>query len=80
MSAKRKKQKRNKVVLFAVEIIVLAALLVGLFVYSKLNKVDNTGEIEEKEVNIELDSETAKVLKGYTNIALFGLDNRQTGR
>ena len=80
MSAKRKKQKRNKVVLFAVEIIVLAALLVGLFVYSKLNKVHNTGEIEEKEVNIELDSETAKVLKGYTNIALFGLDNRQTGR
>ena len=48
MSAKRKKQKRNKVVLFAVEIIVLAALLVGLFVYSKLNKVDNTGRLRRR--------------------------------
>ena len=44
MSKKRRK-KKNKIILFAVEIIVLAALLVGLFVYSKLNKVDNTGEI-----------------------------------
>ena len=81
MSTKRKKKKRkNKIVLFIVEIIILAALLVGLYVYSRMNKVDNTGEIEEKEVNIELDSETAEVLKGYTNIALFGLDNREVGK
>ncbi|MCI9426522.1 MAG: LCP family protein [Eubacterium sp.] len=79
MSTKRKKKKKNKIVLFVVEIIILAALLVGLYVYSKMNKVDNTGEIEEKDVNIELDSETAEVLKGYTNIALFGLDNREVG-
>jgi LCP family protein required for cell wall assembly len=79
MSTKRKKRKKNKIVLFVVEIIILAALLVGLYVYSKMNKVDNTGEIEEKDVNIELDSETAEVLKGYTNIALFGLDNREVG-
>lgn len=79
MSRKRRKKKK-KIILFVVEIIVLAALLVGLFVYSKLNKVDNTGEITRGEVNIELDSETAEVLEGYTNIALFGLDNRDTGR
>lgn len=78
--SKKKRKKKNKIILFAVEIMVLAALLVGLFVYSKLNKVDSTGEIAEGDVNIELDSETAEVLEGYTNIALFGLDNRDTGK
>lgn len=76
----KKKKKRNKIVLFAVEIIVLVALLVGLFIYSKMDRVESTGEIEKEEVNIELDSETAQILSGYTNIALFGLDNRDTGR
>ena len=81
MSTKRKKKKRkNKIVLFVVEIIILAALLVGLYVYSRMNQVDSTGEIEQEEVNVELDSETAEVLKGYTNIALFGLDNREVGK
>ncbi len=81
MSTKRRrKSKRNKIILFVCELIVLVVLLVGLNVYSKMGKVESTGEIEEKEVEIELDSETAEVLKGYTNIALFGLDNRETGR
>lgn len=80
MSTKRKKKnKKNKVVLFVIEILVLVALLVGLFVYSRLDKVDSTGEIDEGDVSIELESETAELVKGYTNIALFGLDNRQTG-
>lgn len=80
MSTKRRKKKKtNKIIVFAIEIIVLVALLIGLFVYSKLNKVENTGEIDKGEVNIELDSETAQALEGYTNIALFGLDNRSTG-
>ncbi len=79
-TGRKKKKKKNKVILFVVEIVILAALLVGLYVYSKMNQVDSTGEIEEAEVNIELDSETAEVLKGYTNIALFGIDNRDTGK
>lgn len=78
MSTKRKK-KKNKVVLFAVEILVLVALLVGLFVYSKLGEVDNTGDLAATEVDIELDSQAAELVEGYTNIALFGLDNRKTG-
>lgn len=77
--SRRRKKKKNKVVVFAIEIIVLAALLVGLYVYSKMSKVDITGEINEDDVNIELDSQTAEALRGYTNIALFGLDNRETG-
>lgn len=76
---KKKKNKKNKVVVFAIELIVLVALLVGLFVYSRMSKVDVTGEIKQEEVSIDLNSETAEVLEGYTNIALFGLDNRTTG-
>ena len=79
-TGRKKKKKKNKIALFAVEIIVLAALLVGLFIYSRLSRIDNTGEdFKEQDVSIELDSETAEVLKGYTNIAFFGLDNRDTG-
>ena len=79
-NTRRRKKKKNKVILFAVEIIVLVALLIGLLVYSKLNKVESgTGNIDKDEVNIELDSQTAEALEGFTNIALFGLDNRQTG-
>ncbi|MCM1257807.1 MAG: LCP family protein [Roseburia sp.] len=78
-SRRKKKNKKNKVVIFAVEIIVLVALLVGMFLYFKTGKVENTGEIKPEEVAIELDSETKEALKGYTNIALFGLDNRSTG-
>ena len=79
-NTRRRKKKKNKVILFAVEIIVLVALLIGLLVYSKLNKVESgTGNIDKDEVNIELDAQTAEALEGFTNIALFGLDNRQTG-
>lgn len=79
-NTRRRKKKKNKVILFAVEIIVLVALLIGLLVYSRLNKVESgIGNIDKDEVNIELDSQTAEALEGFTNIALFGLDNRQTG-
>ncbi|MCI8488817.1 MAG: LCP family protein [Lachnospiraceae bacterium] len=79
MSTKRRRKKKKQIILFAVEFVVLIVLLAGLYVYSKMDKVESTGEIEKEDVNIELDSETAEVLKGYTNIAIFGLDNRETG-
>lgn len=76
---KKKKNKKNKIVIFAVEIVVLVALLVGMYLYFKMDKVESTGPIKAEEVEIELDSETKEALKGYTNVALFGLDNRETG-
>lgn len=78
-SRRKKKNKKNKIVIFAVEIIVLVALLVGMYMYFKVDKVQSTGEIKPEDVAIELDSETKEALEGYTNIALFGLDNRSTG-
>ncbi len=82
MSTKRKKKKnkKNKIVIFAIELIVLVALLVGLYVSSKMDEMETTGPIEPEEVEIELDSETKEALEGYTNIALFGLDNRTVGK
>lgn len=80
MSTKRRrKKKKNKILIFAIEIAVLVLLLIGLFVYFKLSKVDSTGKLNEDELNINVNSETAQVLSGYTNIALFGLDNRDNG-
>lgn len=76
---RKKKNKKNKLVIFAVEIVVLVLLLLGLYLYFKVDKVQSTGPINADEVEIELDSETKEALKGYTNIALFGLDNRSTG-
>ncbi len=83
-TGRKKKKKKNKIILFTIEIVVLVALLVGLFIYSWMGKVDNSsGEDirqEDPAMNIELDSETAEVLQGYTNIALFGIDNRESGK
>lgn len=84
-SAKERKL-RNKIIVFIVELIFLALLLGALFVWSKFaslygkidtdtQKMDNT----EAGINEDIDSETIEVLKGYTNIALFGLDNRTMG-
>ena len=78
---RKKKSNTGKIILFVVEILVLVVLLGGLFAYSKLEKVADSGvEIQEEELEInELDSETKEVLSGYKCIALYGLDNRDNG-
>ena len=61
-------------------IVVVIIAVPALFVEQKLNKMEHTGEIAEEELSInELDEETQDILDGYTNIALFGLDNRSNG-
>lgn len=60
--------------------ILLLFLLAVLFVWSKYQKIDHVDNIEaEKVVNSDLDESTQEVLKGYTNIAIFGLDNEKSG-
>lgn len=78
---RKRKRRKNKIILFVIEIVVLALLLAGLYAYSRMGRINNIeGNFEETEVGIDLDSETKEALKGYTNIALFGLDNRETGK
>ncbi|MFV0465068.1 MAG: LCP family protein [Lachnospiraceae bacterium] len=75
-----KKKSNKKIIIFIIELIVLLALVLGLYIFMTLDKVDSSGEeFTTEEVNIDLSSETKEVLSGYTNIALFGLDNRSTG-
>ncbi len=66
---KKKKKKRGKV-LFAVSILVLLILFLGLFVMAQLNRMDrvNLGDIL---VNAGIGGSS-----GYRNIALFGVDSR----
>ena len=81
--AKKKLTKRQKntrkVAILIVEGLILIVVLVGLFIWSKLNKINTTQEFSEDELNINIDEKTQDVLDNYTNIALFGLDNLSSG-
>lgn len=75
-SRKQKRRKRRKILLI-VEIIVLLLLLGLLFVWLKLGMINfkNLGDIKQN----KLSRKTTEVLSGYTNFALFGVDNRSNG-
>lgn len=80
----RKQKQRNKLIVFGVEVILLIVVVVGLAVFTKLaslyDKVETGEKMDNSEAGInDIDTEQAEVLKGYTNIALFGLDNRSVG-
>lgn len=78
----KKKTKKGHVgrkILFGVEIIVLLLLVGILFVYTQINKrMDNLNLDEGEDLNVQINESVAgsKVLSGYTNIALFGVDKR----
>lgn len=76
---KRKRAKR-RILIFVIEIILLLILLAALFVWSKYQRIDHTENIEAEDViNEDLGQTTQEVLSGYTNIAVFGLDNEKSG-
>lgn len=76
----RRQRRKRKLMLFIVEVLVILILLAALFVIVKLNKLNNTGDLDEDKLNINIDAKTQELLDGYTNIALFGIDNRSTGK
>ena len=82
-SSKKKsgKKKTTKIVLFIIEILIL---LVMVFVLWTVLKVDKVGKVDLPEEDIIINPEVEKlqesgdsVLKGYRNIALFGVDSTQ---
>lgn len=81
MSASRKKKKKRRIIIFVIEIILLLVVLAALFVWSKFQKLDREPDFigTEDLINTDIDESTQEVLKGYTNIAIFGLDNRSNG-
>lgn len=75
------KGRKRRTVLFIFELILVAVLLGGLYVYGQINS--RLGNLQTKELEIDkvqmnsgLSSET---LAGFTNIALFGVDSRSSG-
>ena len=68
-AARRKKKKH---ITFAIEILVLVLLAAGLFVAAKVGKIKRT-DVSKGDIVINSDVD----LKGYTNIALFGVDSRE---
>ena len=76
-SRKARRRKARKVLLI-IEIIVLIILLGFLYIMLKFGRIDfqDIGETTKNEVT----KESQEVLKGYENIALFGVDNRSNGQ
>ncbi len=77
VSAKKSaKKKRGKIILFIVEIFVL--LLMVVFLYGAL-KVEKTGKVNIPEEDIVINKTVKEYaetsLKGYRNVALFGVDS-----
>jgi len=79
-SAAYKKYRRRKI-LFIVEVIMLFLVCGVAFAYIQLDKELNKIEIKEldtEKVIINKTAETDAALKGYMNIALFGVDENKT--
>ncbi|MCI6553337.1 MAG: LCP family protein [Lachnospiraceae bacterium] len=78
MSAReREKRKRKKIILFIVEIFALLLMVVVLYGVTKGEKV---GKVDLKEEDIVINQEVKEreestKMKGYRNIALFGVDS-----
>ena len=77
------RKKKNKVwgIILAIEIV--AAIVIGvLFVKAYINNTYSKmqyNELKNTHINEDLDEESVKKMTGYTNIALFGIDTRDSG-
>lgn len=78
--SKRQKQRR-KLLVFGIEVLCLLLLLGVLYVWTLWSKISVDPEFTDSEagINEDLGDDTLLTLEGYTNIALFGLDNRTEG-
>lgn len=77
------RKKKNKVWGIILVLEIIAAIVLGVFCVKAY--IDSTfdkmqyNELKDTHVNDDLDEETVKKMTGYTNIALFGIDTRESG-
>lgn len=77
--SKKERKRRFRRRLLVAELFVLVILIGVLYVYSKFEKIEYV-PVDEKTVLVnDLEDKTEEILKGYTTIALFGVDNRTMG-
>lgn len=74
-----RKRRKRKLVLFIIEIVILLILGAGFYIQQKLDKIQTTDLDQSKIEKNDVSKETEAAFKGYTTIALFGLDNRTQG-
>lgn len=73
---KKKSKKGNKrIVLFIIEMVVLVVLLIVLYGVLKVDKVDKVA-IDKEDIVVNESVANNVELKGFRNIALFGVDSR----
>ena len=82
----KKKRRKRKIILLIIEIIVLLIVLAALYVWQALNKIEKAdthkSEPTPSHLSInedELESGTIEIMKGYEDVALFGVDNYFNG-
>ena len=76
----RRQKSKIKIAIVIVEVVVLAILLVALFFVRKLQLIERDDDFDGSQVEQnELEDDVKETLKGYTTIALIGLDNRTVG-
>jgi len=74
------KRKKRKLILFIIELAILAVVLVALYFYQKLNLLDTSYQVDESQIQVnDVEEDTLATFEGYTTIAVFGLDNRTQG-
>lgn len=76
-AARRAKKKQKRIILFIVEILVLAVLVAILYTVLKTGNIQKI-TVNEDNITTELNENVInnEALKGYRNIALFGVDSR----
>ena len=73
----RRARKQRKIIIFAVEIIVILVMLVivwQVFQTTNNNEGPHFAEFDQKDIILNSGIEENEVMKGYWNIALFGID------
>ncbi len=72
-SKRRKAKKKKRIALFVIEFFVLAIMIGVLFIIQKMDKID-VQKIDEEDILINEDVAELASLKGYKNVAMFGVD------
>lgn len=82
----RKRRRRRKIILLIVEFILLLVVLAALYVWQSLNKIEKapstSHSLKPEELYIneeEIAEESVQIMKGYEDVALFGVDNYFNG-
>lgn len=71
-----RRRRRRRRIIFGLEIVILLILVGGLFIFAKMGKM-NFDELNFENIGINTGIQDNEVMRGYTTLAIVGLDNRE---